>query len=63
MIGSIIACDHAERRAARHLPTDDALQSVVRRPRARIDTGFPGPFPFDDVGKRTPAQQGARRQS
>lgn len=63
MIGSIIACDHAERRAARHLPTDDDLQSIVRRPLASFDKGFPGPFPFDDVSERTPAPRGGRHQS
>lgn len=63
MIGSIIACDHAERRAARHLPTDVALQSVVRRRRASLDTGFPSPFPFDDVCERIPAPRGGRHRS
>lgn len=49
VIGSIIACDYAERRAGRHLPMQADLQSLVRRPLASFDRELPGSFPFDDV--------------
>ena len=49
MIGFVIACDYAERRAARHLPTEAGLQSRVRRPLTSFDIGLPGSFRFDDV--------------
>ena len=60
MIGFVIACDYAERRAARHLPTDSGLQSLVRRPLASFDRGLPGSFPFDDVRAVSSAAPGGR---
>ena len=59
VIGFVIACDYAERRAARHLPTGASLQSLVRRPLASFDGGLPGSFRFDDVrAGSSPAPEG-----
>ena len=62
MIGFVIACDYAERRAARHLPTEPGLQSRVRRPLTSFDIGLPGSLRFDDVrAGSSPAPEGPAR--